>query len=263
MEWYLKKEWVDPEPGVEAVNIHYTWTPPGQPPDWSRHHEVRAMPRGAILKTAVGLVTEDPRQAEAFLRSLRSQQGETPSNVRKKVLKLPQSIWDEAQRVWTSHYLLHHYFEVFQAGRRWTTDLFTEEIVSREVEYIDWEGAMHALCAYWSVYDWDAPQFSPMEEPRFIERFGPDNEFRSHKLYAYKDRPRFYREKWRMINEIPKPWRWRGRVWGPRGAPIVQRWHRANLALPPGQAWEDWTGDDRYTLEPDGSGTVAPAGSSR
>jgi hypothetical protein len=32
--WYLKKMWLDQEPGIEAVIIHYTCTPLGQAPNW-------------------------------------------------------------------------------------------------------------------------------------------------------------------------------------------------------------------------------------
>ena len=30
----LRKTWVDPTPGIEMVQVHYAWTPPGQDPDW-------------------------------------------------------------------------------------------------------------------------------------------------------------------------------------------------------------------------------------
>ena len=32
MSFYMKKSFTDPEPDIELVNIHYTWSPIGQPP---------------------------------------------------------------------------------------------------------------------------------------------------------------------------------------------------------------------------------------
>ena len=58
MNWYLKKEYFDTADDIEAVNIHYTWTPLGKTPDWSAHRESRLMPAGEYLKTGVGEVSK-------------------------------------------------------------------------------------------------------------------------------------------------------------------------------------------------------------
>ena len=57
--FYLKKTFVDPEPGIDLVNIQYTWTPLGQPPDWEVHRETRAMPRGGVFLRGLGGTTVD------------------------------------------------------------------------------------------------------------------------------------------------------------------------------------------------------------
>jgi predicted small integral membrane protein len=38
------------------------------------------------------------------------------------------------------HYAFHHYCEIFRDGKRELSLLFTEEIVSKEVEYVDYRG---------------------------------------------------------------------------------------------------------------------------
>ena len=54
----------------------------------------------------------------------------SPARLRKKILKLPQHILDPQSGTLTSRYLLHHYFEIFQDGRRHYSPLYTEEIVT-------------------------------------------------------------------------------------------------------------------------------------
>src|SRR5207245_10144072 len=59
MSFYIKKSFTDPEPGIELVNVHYTWSPLGQPPNWDAHRETRSMPRGGVLLRARGGTTLD------------------------------------------------------------------------------------------------------------------------------------------------------------------------------------------------------------
>lgn len=47
MAFYIKRNYVDNGPGIEMINIHYTWTPLGQAPDWEAHRETRPMPAEA------------------------------------------------------------------------------------------------------------------------------------------------------------------------------------------------------------------------
>ena len=56
----LRKTWLDPGPGIALVQLHYTCSPPGTPPDWSDADEVVMVPRDGALRTAV---LEVPRAA--------------------------------------------------------------------------------------------------------------------------------------------------------------------------------------------------------
>jgi len=245
----MKRQWLDQESGVDAVYIHYTWTPHDTSPDWGQHRETRLMEKDAKLKEGMGgTILVELSQAE-----VKERPASAPFNARIRVIKLPARIWDPRSNALTENYLFHHYFEVHQNGGVWNTDLFTEEIVSREVEYLDWAGNLAGTCAHWSVFDFDAPQYCPSEMNEFIERFGEDNEFRSFKFYHYSDRSRFLRTKITMMREIPLPHRWRSKVWGPRGAKVVQGWHVGFLdEIPP--EWEqvrmreEWTGYTDLTL---------------
>ena len=49
MSFYMKRTYIDNEPGIELVNLHYTWTLLGEMPNWEAHRETRMMPRGGVL----------------------------------------------------------------------------------------------------------------------------------------------------------------------------------------------------------------------
>src|SRR5437660_1397610 len=134
MWFYLKKIFVDQEPGIEQVNIHYTWTPPGRPPDWGSHRETRAMPRGGVYLKGVGE---------------RVELGD--DGVRRKILRLPNAVMENGSV--HEHYTFHHYFEFFQHGHQYHTQLYSEDIVAKEIEYVDYVGNLGGMCIYWSIGD--------------------------------------------------------------------------------------------------------------
>lgn len=222
--WHLKKEWIDRTEDIAAVHIHYVTTPLGAAPDWGSPHE--RWPMSLIdhpLKDRIAQQT-DGHTADVGLR--------------RQTLRLPLHIWDAQRQELTGHYLLHYYYEVFQSNRRWTTDVFCDEIVYHELEYIDWEGRLSAVSLFWSVADWDAPVWMPTEDPRFLASFGDGHERRSNRLYQFPDKSRFAVEKWNLMKQLPLPWRWTGRIYAPKGAVVRQRWHTGNLS--PSMDWEDW-----------------------
>src|SRR5579875_1984221 len=142
--FYMKKSFVDTVPGIELVNIHYTWTPLGQMPNWEAHRETRAMPRGGTLVRGMGGTTIDE---SGEVRQTQQEVIELPDDgVRRKIIKLPNEIQDPETGRYTDNYAFHHYFEIFRDGRRELSPLFTEEIVSKEVEYVDYRGDL-AVCA--------------------------------------------------------------------------------------------------------------------
>jgi hypothetical protein len=169
--------------------------------------------------------------------------------VRRKVIRLPKAISDPRTGEYTEHYAFHHYFEIFRGGKREQSALYTEEIVSKEVEYIDFQGNLGGMCIFWSVYDWDAPQYQPTEEPRFIERYGEDSPYRSHKFYGAEDKEEFSRVRAEMLQALAPPRRFVGKIYGPRGAQVHQRWHVGGLWSPNvAERWEDYWGYVVHTL---------------
>lgn len=212
MTWYLTKTWVDPDDSVDAVAIHYMWTPVGDGPYFDGTHAVR------WLVDCGG----QPRR-------------------RVKVLSMPRSI--RTPGGWSDDgFALHHYFEVHGRHGRWTTDTFTEEIVARDLEFVDDHGVITNICIHWAVDTWLAPAYSPMEDPRFPD----DSEFASLHYYGYEDRPRFHRMKAEMLGQIALPHRWRARMWGPRGSTLLQQYHVGHM-YPEDEQSEVFYGPDGIT----------------
>jgi len=247
MSFYMKRSFVDTQPGIELVNIHYTWTPVGQQPNWEAHRETRAMPRGGVLVRGMGGTTLD-ETGNAIQTA--SQTVELPDDgTRRKVIRVPSDVWDPAQNKHVENYDLHHYFEVFREGKRELSPVYTEEIVSQEVEFVDQQGTLGGMCIYWSLYDWDAPQYQPTEVPEFIEKYGEDNPFRSFKFYGSADMEEFGRIRAEMLKALPTPRRFVGKIRGPKGAQVVQSWHVGGMWTPNKlERWESYWGNNVRTL---------------
>jgi hypothetical protein len=230
--FYIKKTFIDREPGIDLVNIHYTCTPLGQKPDWEANHETRAMPRGGVLRRGMGEQTVD--DSGQYVQT-QAQTIQLPDDgIRRKVISLPNEVLDPGTGSYTDHYSLHHYFEIFRGERRELSPSYTEEIVTKHVEFFDFQGILGSMCVYWSIYDWDAPQYEPTEDPNFIARYGEDNPYRSFKFYGREDKDDFYRMRTQMVAALPMPRRFVAKIRGPKGAQVHQRWH-LNASRPGGE----------------------------
>ena len=111
----LRKTWVDPEPGIELVQLHYAWTRPGEQPDFEAG-ETRVL---------------TPAAASPGLRTA--------------VLEVPRRLDGRHE------YLLHHFFFVVRGTEWQSSPVFTEEIVAREVGYRDDTGDWTSVGIGWGV----------------------------------------------------------------------------------------------------------------
>jgi len=166
---------------------------------------------------------------------------------------MPSSIANPATGRFDETYLFHYFYDVWSNGTVSPTPVFTEQIVSQEIELTDWHGTVSGVCAHWSVYDGDAFVYSPTETADFMARYGEDAPLRSHKFYGQSDRDWFTRAKWAVVQQLPLPRRWRTKVWGPKGANLIQGWHVGfvDQPSPPGEfprGHEEWTGYTVRTL---------------
>lgn len=250
LTWYLKKEYFDTSDDIADVRIHYLATPLGQEPDWSQA-TVRSMPAGEVLKTGVGEVAKYGPAAPSVPQHVHPR-------LRKKVLKLPNEVYDPALGAYTGHYRLHSCYEVLRAGQSQFSPVFSEEIVTREVGLLDSLGIIAGTCVNWSVGDWDAPQFSPTEEVRFAATFGADHPLRQHKFYGTADRDAFAVAKKAFVDRLPLPHRFTVTISAPVGADVKVRYHVGNWGLPEGERWEDYWLDESFVMVP-GLAPLVPA----
>ena len=218
MSWYLTKDWVDQDDDIQGVLLSYTWSPLGHDPDWGANTEQR------------------------WLQDL----GGSPRR-RAKVLKLPRGIWHPSYG-WVRDFALHHRFDVVTSGGEHATQTFTEEIASAELDYVDHDGLITNICVHWAVGDWRAPNYSPMEDPRIPT----DHEFASVRYYGYEDKPRYHATKAHLLSRLELPHRWRARIWGPRGVPVLQQFHVGRM-WPEHEQGESFLGPDGPTGEFDGA----------
>jgi hypothetical protein len=114
-QFALRRTWVDPVPGIEMVQIHYAWTPPGAEPDWD----------------------------DADTRVL------TPSDaapgLRTAVIEVPRRV------AGSTDYRLHHFFFVVRGAATSSSPVFTEEIVAREIVHVDVTGDWTHVGIQWGV----------------------------------------------------------------------------------------------------------------
>ena len=248
MSFYMKRSFADTELGIELVNIHYTWIPLGQQPDWEAHRETRAMPRGGVLIRGMGGTIVD--DTGSYVQST-SERVELPDDrVRRKVIRLPKSIPDPVTNQYTSNYSFHHYYEVFRNGKRQNSPLYTEEIVTKEVEFIDFNGILGGMCIFWSVYDWDSPQYQPTEEPTHLLSASAKTALIAHTSFMGPKIKRLsHALAQRCSPHCPLPRRFVGHIYGPKGAEVVQRWHVGNMWQPNrADRWEDYWGNVVHVL---------------
>ncbi|HEX2173940.1 MAG TPA: hypothetical protein VHL09_16015, partial [Dehalococcoidia bacterium] len=133
-------------------------------------------------------------------------------------------------------------------GRREHSPVYTEEIATRDIVMVDPFGILGGVCVNWSVYDWDAPQFSPTEDPAFIEKYGEDHPLRQFKFYGVSDKEEFMIAKKLALDTLPLPRRFTARISAPVGAPVRVRCHVANWGLPEAERWEDYWLDETFVM---------------
>ena len=252
---YLKKEFWDTDEGIQTVLIHYTVSPLGLPANWAANAESRSMPAGELLRTGVGEVAKYGPPAPAVPQFVHPR-------LRKKVLNLPNEIWDSRINAWTADYSLHYFYETVRYGDfRSFTPVLTDEIRTREIVLIDPLGVISGACTNWSVSDWDAPQFSPMEDPNFVAYFGEDHPLRQTKFYGTTNQEAFGVAKKAFVDLLPLPHHFRARVQAPVGATVRLRFHMGDWGLPEYRRWETYILDESFVMTPGAPSLVfAPLG---
>ncbi|NOT53122.1 MAG: hypothetical protein HOP18_00815 [Deltaproteobacteria bacterium] len=177
----LTKTWADQEPGVEMVEIRYTWSGVGEAARWNGQEESEVM---SVVPN-------------------------TTPRLRQGVIEIPRYL------DMNDTYQLHYRFVFVRGGREEFSPIFTEEIVAHEVPYIDTVGRITEVRLLWSVNGWTAQNWTQakLEGLNLTTnemRAGHDREGEGIADDAMYE----------LIRTVPLPRRYVAKVWGPRGAAV-------------------------------------------
>jgi hypothetical protein len=191
----LTKTWVDQEPGIEMVEIRYTWSASGDAAKWDGQEETEVM----------------------------SVVSNTTPRLRQGVIEIPRYLDTK------DSYQLHYRFVFVRGGREEFSPIFTEEIVAREVPYVDTAGRITEVRLLWSVNGWTAQNWTQakLEGLNLTTnemRAGHDREGEGMADDAIYE----------LIRTVPLPRRYVAKVWGPRGATVEYTYQllRTNSPIP-------------------------------
>jgi hypothetical protein len=199
----LSKTWVDPEPGIGNIEVRFTWTAKGGTPAFDGDEEAEVM---APLPG-------------------------TEPVVRSATIEIPRYV-DGADS-----YLLHYRFALGGETMAPPGPVITEEIVAREVDYLDAAGDITEVRLLWSVDGTAAPNWTQATVeglPAALAHTTPDPEQEGLTEDATYE----------LVQTLPLPRRYVAKVWGPRGASVEYRYQLLRTHSPvPDDDFERWVDD--------------------
>jgi hypothetical protein len=177
----LAKVWVDNSPNTRTVEIRYTWSKLGGEPIWQGKEEAQVM--AAVPNT------EPP--------------------IRLASIEIPRYVDHKP------NYLLHYRFGGGGEYHEGFNHVFSEEIVSREVSYIDDEGLITGVRVLWGVGGWSAPNWSQARLKGLKLATHQRKDTRGTSSEGITDDAIY-----ELVQTVPLPRSFVARVWGPKGATV-------------------------------------------
>jgi len=198
----LTKTWVDQEPGIEMVEIRYTWSPLGEAAKWNGEEETEVL--SVVPNT-------NPR-------------------VRQVVIEVPRYLENK------DSYQLHYRFVFVRGGREEFSPIYTEEIVAQEVPYVDTAGRITEVRLLWSVNGWSAQNWTQARLAGLNLQMIPTRPGHDIEGEGIADDAIY-----ELIQTVPLPRRYVAKVWGPRGSSVeyVYQLLRTNSPIPDDD-FESW-----------------------
>lgn len=191
----LTKVWTDQEPGIGMVEIRYLWSPLGEAARWEGQEDAEVL---AVVP-------------------------DTNPRVRQAVIEIPRYLNEK------DSYQLHYRFVVVRNGREEFSPISSEEIVAREVPYVDQQGRITEVRVLWGVDGWAAPNWTQARLDGLNLQMIPTRPGHDIEGEGIAD-DAFYE----LIQTVPLPRRYVAKVWGQRGAAVeyVYQLLRTNSPLP-------------------------------
>lgn len=177
----LTKIWIDPSDKVETVEIRFTWSAIGENPKWQGNDEAEVM----------SLIPN------------------TKPRVRQAAIEIPRYLNGK------DNYLLHFQFGGGGEHHAGFSQVYTEEIVSHEIPYVDQEGLITEVRLLWCVGGWSAPNWSQARLEGLPLTYDKDEAGHDQEGEGIADEAMY-----ELVQTVPLPRRFAGKVWGPRGATV-------------------------------------------
>ncbi|MBI3802083.1 MAG: hypothetical protein HY268_34575 [Deltaproteobacteria bacterium] len=187
--FFLRKEWQDPEDGIETVLLHWTTSRLEQEPSWRRaRHTTIMMPQPTSRPglRACSLWVSPPL-APSRLLSMEVEDG--------------------------PRFLLHSFCEVIQRGRSWSTEVTNQAIRTRTVTHSDQSAECTQAFLYYSL---DA-----LAHVNRVPMFLQGLPLKYQCLPSLPDHPprldeqRTWARRYRFMTRLPAPHTFQGQIWGP------------------------------------------------
>jgi hypothetical protein len=180
--FFLRKEWIDQEDGIDRVTLNISLGQVNSPADWTQTETVVMMPEW----------------------------GTSPLH-RTWIVRLPTHFAGQER------YLFHYFFQIFyRDGSDRMSSFFSQLIVPHSFECIDHSGEMLFVRLHWSIDGWSYPQDTELE----IDGIDWGSEFSiSNVPYRTNDRL-FQRGRHLLLQRFPMPRRFRGIIWSPQGSEV-------------------------------------------
>ena len=178
----LTKVWLDPHPNFENVEIRYKWSPLGEHVTFTGDEDSEVM---AVVPNT------NPR-------------------VREAIIEIPRYLDNK------DNYLLHYQFMPGGSQRHGPlSEVFTEEIVARDVEYIDHDGWVTDVRLVWGVNGWAAPNLTQAELQGLGLTIAPDTPGHDREGEGIADAAIY-----ELVQTVSLPRHWVCKVLGPKGSTI-------------------------------------------
>lgn len=180
--FYLRKEWIDHEDGIDVVSFNMTLSHANLPADWNRTQTFAMMPEW----------------------------GTSPLR-RTWIVRLPTHFEEK------DSYLFHYFFQITHTnGSEQVSNAFSQLIVPREFEFVDHAGDFVHARLHWSVGPWAYPQTTELE----LDGIEWGSEF-SVSNAPYRSADSLYQKgRLLLVQRQALPRRFRGRIWAPMGSEI-------------------------------------------
>jgi hypothetical protein len=177
----ITKVWVDPSDKVDSVEIRFTWSAIGEAPKWQGNDEAEVM---SVIPN-------------------------TTPRVRQAAIEIPRYLDGK------DNYLLHYQFGGGGEHHAGFSQIYTEEIVSREIPYVDNDGLVTEVRILWSVGGWNAPNWSQSRLEGLALNYDKHEAGHDQEGEGIADEAMY-----EMVQTVPLPRRFVGKVWAPRGATV-------------------------------------------